>query len=111
MEITKWVPVEKGNLLGFASIKFSIPTLGMFYINGIGVCQKNSTRWLNMPNKPYEVDGVKKYQNYCGFEARESQDRLSAAFFKEFDEYIKKYKPSGTMNGQSKTNYEEELPF
>jgi len=114
MEVTKYTPVNKGNLLGFASCRFNLPSLGMFYINSIGVCQKNGQRWVNMPNKPYETpDGIKKYQNFCGFEERDCHTRLQDAFFKAFDEYMAQNKREfGAAQGQSKESFKDEgVPF
>lgn len=114
MKITKWNPVNKGNLLGFVSVEFKLGAWGNYYINSIAVCEKNGFKWINMPNKPYEDDGVKKYMNYCGLIERESQNAFKDSVLSALDTYIQQHAPNdfGDSKGQSQESYkDEEVPF
>jgi hypothetical protein len=88
MEITKYTHVGKGNLIGFASVTIK---KWDFYINGIGICEKNGHRWINFPNRPYDApDGTKKYAPHCGFLERDIKDIFEKRFLQALDEYLAK---------------------
>lgn len=64
IECLKYIPLNKNNCLGIASI--FVPKWGI-EIHGISLHEKDGRRWINFPSRAYEKDGVKKYQPYFRF--------------------------------------------
>lgn len=61
IECTKFTPVNKGNLIGFASLYIDKWGVEIF---SISLNQKDGRKWITFPSKSYEKDGEKKFLPY-----------------------------------------------
>lgn len=105
MEITKYRELNKGNLLGFASVKIS---KWGFYINDLAIFSKNGNRWINFPSRSYESPEGTKYASYCGFEEKEMKSSFDSKFFECLDKYLQD-QPS---KEESSSNFKpDDMPF
>jgi hypothetical protein len=99
MKITKYRPINKGTILGSASI-----SRDGWFTNELTVFQKNDRRWVNMPSRPYEVNGEKRYLALHGAESKEDYDVFQKEFFLLLDEYL-------ANEDQTQPTPNEEMPF
>jgi len=62
---TKFIPVNKGTLIGFANLYID-NWKGTFY--GFGYHEKDGKKWVKFPSRLTEINGEKKYFDYFQFE-------------------------------------------
>lgn len=116
IKITKYKAIDKGFLLATFSIE--VPAWKMF-INDLTYFQKDNKRWVSFPNKPYEVEGVKKYFPFVGFTDAERNTRFQEACLMAIDQHLAtlpKEQPSlfdqAPQNGQASVKCNpDEVPF
>lgn len=99
MEIKKYIPINKGSILGAFTVVISkwgnIEIDGIFYFS-------NGRKWINFASKEFkDANGEKKYYNQVRF-PKDVQEKLVSAVF----EKIKDKVPT-----QQNNLAEEELPF
>ena len=85
IECIKYIPINKGCCLGIASIY--VDTWDM-EINSITLNSKDGSRWINVPSKKYEKDGVTKYSNYIHFRSPDTYKRFCEGTKEAIDKYI-----------------------
>lgn len=73
IECTKFTPLEKGCLRGFADLY--IPKWGVD-IKGCSFYSKGQASWLNFPSKEFEKDGEKKYSAHLYFRERSHKEEF-----------------------------------
>ena len=87
LECISYTQLNKGHCLGIATI--GVDKWGVD-ISGITLYQKDGSRWVNLPSKPYEKDGVTKYANYIRFKNVEHYKQFCDDAKKAIDVYIEK---------------------
>jgi len=88
IEIIDFKRMNKGNLLGFLTIK--IAKWGNFIIKDITVFNKNGNRWISFPSRIVEDQGEKKYFPYVRFEAAEVQKSFQEKVLTSLDSWMLK---------------------
>ncbi|NBB69095.1 MAG: hypothetical protein GVY33_02040 [Alphaproteobacteria bacterium] len=87
MNITEWRPINKGTLLGFATVE--MPS-GMV-IHDVGINRNGDGTWASPPGKP-QLDrdkqlifknGKLQYAKVVGFTSKDRRDRWSDAIIAE----------------------------
>ena len=81
MYIKNFKEINKGCLC--ATFDLHISQLGMT-IRDIAYMKKETSRWLNMPNKKFEVDGEEKRFSFVHFEP-ERKKKLEKVCFEKID--------------------------
>ena len=114
-EIIKHREYVKNTLQGFISVKFLDFPGGAIEIRDIAVhCRPNvgssvkGSRWLQMPSKPYEKDGEKKWSFIIVIEPWEYWKQLQGAILKRLDEMQSKAAMNGKVYGEASDNT---IPF
>jgi hypothetical protein len=87
MQVREWRPMQKGSLLGFATVE--MPS-GMI-VHDITVHESNGRRWANPPGKPQLdrdkhpifKDGKLQYAKVIGFESDDRRHKWSDAIIAE----------------------------
>jgi hypothetical protein len=90
MKITNYRKNDKeGALLGWFSLEFT-DMYGIRFINSCKLFRnRNTGNWfITMPDREYEIDGVKKYAAYTGYTTREGSDLFQANVIKALQEYF-----------------------
>lgn len=104
IECTRYHPVNKGSLLGYADL-FS-PKMGL-EITGCTLHQKDGRKWVNLPQKEYkDKDGTTKYSYVIKFRNAEH----GKAFAKLALDAVEKKAAEGAP-AQVSNDDEEFLPF
>src|SRR5262245_8206930 len=84
--VSNWRALEKGPLRGF----FSIVTPFGLKVNECAVFERDATRWVSMPSRPYtKQDGTKAYQPIVNFDSREAKHRFQDAALAALDAFLK----------------------
>ena len=84
IECTKFHSVLKGSLQGFASLyveKWGVD------INSITLYMKDGKRWINLPSREYEEDGVKKYSPIIFFKDKRILEEFNKQALKAIDAF------------------------
>lgn len=85
MECTHYTDLNKGSLLGFATIH--VPSWNLVF-SGLAVFQKDGRRWINFPSKEYQnKDGETKYMPYVRFTDRDVNDRFVKSALTAIDKF------------------------
>jgi hypothetical protein len=64
---------KKNTLLGFFDVRINQTTM---IISGCSLHTKNGKYWVGYPAKPYEVDGVTKWQNIVSLDDKDMNQRF-----------------------------------
>lgn len=96
IEIVKYIPFQKGSIIGFVNIIYD-----GWIIRKIVHLQKNDKKWFSFPSYSEENKGEKYFPHYL---ERFSQEE-NAAFFKELAEKVRLFLE------QTQEVNEPELPF
>jgi len=107
-EIIKHREYIKNTLQGFISVKFLDFPGGAIEIRDIAIHLKDDKRWLQMPSKPYEKDGEKKWSFIIVIEPWEYWKQLQGAILKRLDEMQSKAAMNGKVYGGASDNT---IPF
>lgn len=85
ISIIAWKPYKKNTLCGFLSL--SLPS-GMI-IHDCTLHEKNNSRWIGLPGKPYDKpDGTKAYSPIIEIPNRDTSDRFQAIALAALDQYF-----------------------
>ena len=85
MKILKFREYKKNTLRGFIEVEL----LSGMCIRDLTLHEKNGSRWIGYPSKPYEVDGTTKYQNQVYFPDKEINARFQKQVLTAVDAYLK----------------------
>lgn len=102
IECLKFTPKSSGALQGFADIY--VPKWGV-EIFGVSIFMKDGRRWVSMPSREYDQDGVKKYWPYLKFREKAHMD----AFSKKVMEAVTKF--AETQVVEKPFVEDEDIPF
>ncbi len=108
IECTKYKPVNKGALLGFADLY--IPKFGI-EVFGCAIFEKGTHKWVTFPQKEVTDElGVKKYFSHLRFKEKSHMDAFSNAAVQAI---MKKANASQAAASGRKEEQEsdEEIPF
>jgi hypothetical protein len=106
IECTKFTPLNKGVLVGFADLYVQKMDLEIF---GCQLCNKNGKRWLNMPQKEYLKDNEKKYLSIVRFRDKAKQDAFAEAAIKAIEKKI--VEQAQAPKAPAYEDMQGELPF
>ncbi|MCD6516442.1 MAG: septation protein SpoVG family protein [Candidatus Aminicenantes bacterium] len=84
IKILEFKERQQNTLQGFVTIQMT--NIGL-EIRNITVHQKNDSRWIGMPAKPYEKDGKTQYSYIVHFYDKEMGDKFKDAVLQALDEY------------------------
>jgi len=84
IKIVEFKERQQNTLQGFVTIQMT--NIGL-EIRNITVHQKNDSRWIGMPAKPYEKDGKTQYSYIVHFYDKEMGDKFKDAVFQALDKY------------------------
>jgi hypothetical protein len=106
IECTKFTPLNKGVLVGFADLYVAKMDLEIY---GCQFCNKDGRRWLNMPQKEYVKDNEKKYLSIVRFRDKVKQDMFAEAAIKAIEKKIGEQ--AAAPKQHSYEDLQGELPF
>lgn len=109
MQVLKYTPFEKGNLIGQVNVKVQIQIfldrkweLGYITLNDIKIFKnKNGGKFISLPSRAYEVNGEKKY-----FSLNQLDDKR---LLKQFEDTL--LRSIGDHNSVPAQNTQEDVPF
>jgi len=84
VEIVSFRAYKKNTLQGFVTVKLT--TIGL-EIRDITVHEKNDSRWIGLPAKPYEKDGKTQYSYIVNFYDKNAGDKFQAQVLEGLDEH------------------------
>jgi|AntAceMinimDraft_16_1070373.scaffolds.fasta_scaffold61780_1 hypothetical protein len=87
IKIESFKEYKKNTLQGFVTVKLT--TIGL-EIRDITVHNKNDSRWIGLPAKPYEKDGKTQYSYIVNFYDNNAGDKFQAQVLEGLDEYLSK---------------------
>jgi hypothetical protein len=105
IEILKFEMINKGSLV--ARFNTKMHKWGGYVIKEWSLWESGEKKWVSAPSRQYEVDGKKKYAEYCHFEDRSMDDAFKAAIMKSVDEYMTKIAGNQTISHDK----EDQIPF
>lgn len=74
IKILKYEPMQKGSLIGKASILIEE---WKFIINDIAIFEKDGKRWASFPQSPKDIDGERKWMPVCCFHSKDLEFKFS----------------------------------
>jgi len=83
VKILSFRKFEKNTLRGFLEVE--LPS-GMC-IRDLTLHEKNGSRWIGYPSKPYEKDGKQSWVNQIWFEDKEIHKKFQDQILSAFDRY------------------------
>jgi DNA-binding cell septation regulator SpoVG len=83
--ISNWRPHQSGSLRGFFSTTIQSTKL---IIHDCQLLEKSGRRWINLPSRPYESQGERKYAPIIEFQTRDTADHFQTAVLAALSEYI-----------------------
>lgn len=85
MQISRWRKFDQGTRRGFFSVTLSS---GMI-LNNLVLCQKEDSRWINFPSRPYKIDNETRYEDHIEFTSKETANRFRDQVLAALDAYFK----------------------
>lgn len=70
---TRYVPINKNACIGIATLY--VPKWGI-EIHNCSLNEKDGSRWISLPSKPYESDGKKKYASHITFKEKSVYEKF-----------------------------------
>lgn len=108
IEIQKFELINKGSLI--ARFNCKMLKWGGLVIRDCTFFESGPKKWINLPSKPYELDGKKKFFSYLAYEDRSIDDKFKEMILKAVTEYMEKNcKPMERV--QTNNFSEEDVPF
>lgn len=92
----------KNTLQAFISVKFLDFFGGAIEIRDIAIHLKDGKRWLQMPSKPYEKDGEKKWSFIIVVHPWENWKKMQAEILRRLDEMKSKVAMDGKIYDEDK---------
>jgi hypothetical protein len=84
-KVTEWRPFLKNTLRGFLSLEFSSGLI----LHGCTFHEKNDSRWIGLPARPYENDGERSWSPMVEFNSKKARDKFMAAALAALDAYLR----------------------
>jgi len=108
IEVLAYKAIKKGGQQGIVNLKI---TKFCLVLNECKVFKKDKRRFIGLPTKTYEKDGVKKYSPLVLFDDREMGERFNRQALEAIDEYIaqEKQKEDALRYDQNKKTMPTEL--
>lgn len=88
IEVVSVKPINKGDCIASVSVHIKPWKLKL---NEVMVMQKGVNRWLNLPQRKYEVNGESKYAKLFEFDDTAIENRFRDQVLKSIDEYIEQH--------------------
>lgn len=91
MQIKKYIPIEgKGCLIGTLIIQqmLAMDDKLVPYNVKLSVFKKGPHIWFALPSKPYQSEGITKYEWQMWFDTKEQQDAYSQVVLKHYQRYL-----------------------
>ena len=83
--VSEWKPHPKNTLLGFLSLRLASGLI----IRNVCLHQKNDSRWVSMPARPYKrEDGIDGWQPLIEFADADTRSRFQAAALSAIEKYL-----------------------
>lgn len=82
--VKEWRPYSKNTLRAFVS--FEIPP-GMI-LHGCTLHERDGSRWVGMPARQYQKDGISTWAPIVELTNKEARDRFQAAALAAIDRYL-----------------------
>ena len=86
IKVISYLPVKKGTCIGFITVRLT--QIGL-EIRDCVIHQKNNSRWIQLPAKPYKQDGETKWNYIIKFYMQDKANQFQQLTLKAFDEYNK----------------------
>jgi len=107
IEIQKFELVNKGALI--AKFNCKMMKWGGLVIRECTYFESGDRKWINLPSRPYEVEGKKKFFPYLAYEDRTVNDKFQEMILKAVSEYMQK---NCVARAPEKSNYDsDDVPF
>jgi hypothetical protein len=85
IEMVNFRKYEKNSLQGFLTIRLTGVSLE---IRDIALHQKDMSRWLQMPSRPYEKDGEQKWAYVIRFYDKERWEKFQKLVLEALDAFL-----------------------
>ena len=105
IEVISVNPINKGDILATVSVAIRPWKLK---IHEVMVIQKGANRWVNLPQRRYEVNGETKYAKLLEFDDAAVEKRFRDQVMASVDEYIMR---NGDLVPEDVVKEEEPFPF
>ena len=75
---------SKNTLQGFLTL--SLPAIGL-RIKDVCLHEKNGSKWVSMPARPYDQDGTTKWAQILEYDSKESREAFQRAAIRAVENY------------------------